>query len=60
MQTINDFTCSLTNHNERWLNIYNDEKLYLDDTEYWDVCVVHVSMQAYSAMLQLESAWNKI
>lgn len=34
MQTINDFTCSLTNHNAWWLNIYNDGMLYLANTEY--------------------------
>lgn len=60
MQAINDFTCSLTNHNVLWLNIYNDGTLYLANAEYSDACVVHVSVRTYSAALQPESVWNKI
>lgn len=31
--TINDFTCSLTNHNVRWLTIYSDGMLHLANTD---------------------------
>lgn len=40
MQTINDFTCSLTNHNVLWLNIYNTGMLYLANTQYLDTCML--------------------
>lgn len=47
LQTINYFTCSLTNHNAWWLNIYCDRMLYLANTEYVDMCAVSVSVHAY-------------
>lgn len=53
MQIINDFTCSLTNHNARWLNIYNDGKLYLANAEDLHRCVREcVSVYSCLAMLQ--------
>lgn len=42
MQTINDFTCSLTNHNVLWLNIYHDGMLYLANTADLDICVLYM------------------
>lgn len=42
MQTINDFTCTLTNHNAVWLNIYDARVLYLTNVAYLDMCTVHV------------------
>lgn len=60
MQVINDFTCSLTNHNELWLNIYKAGMLYLANSVFRHIYAVHMSMPAYSAMLQLEAVCNEI